>query len=247
MAPLAGKVAIVTGASQGIGRGIAERLGRDGASVVINYARSADKAQEVVAVIEAGGAQALAVQADMSQVADIRRLFQETIDRFGHVDILVNNAGIFGTPAPVAEVSEEQFDAVFAINVRGFFFAMQEAARHLQDGGRIVNISSSVTVHTQPGIAVYTASKGAEKQFTQVAAKELGGRGITVNSVMPGPTEPGGFSVVSPGLRKAAVESSPFGRLGHPSDIADIVALVVSEEARWLTGQHILANGGASY
>jgi len=247
MAPLVNKVAIVTGASRGIGRAIAEQLGRDGASVTINYTRSADKAQEVVAVIEAEGGQALAVQTDMSKVTDIRRLFQQTVDHFGHLDILVNNASIFGTPSPVAEVTEEEFDTLFTLNVRGVFFALQEAARCMRNGGRIVNISSSVTIHTQAGIAVYAASKGAVKQFTQVAAIELGKRGITVNSVLPGPTETDGFSVTPPEKQKAAAQSSPFNRLGHPSDIADIVAFLVREEARWLTGQHILANGGASY
>lgn len=251
MKNLTDKVAIVTGASRGIGRAIAERLGRDGAKVVVNYMGSGDKAQEVVASIEAVSGQAVAVQANMSQVTDIRRLFQETVDRFGQLDILVNNAGIVGkrvgTGTPVAEVTEEEFDAVFALNVRGVLFALQEAARRMKEGGRIVNISSSLTVHSQAGTAIYAASKGAENLFTQVLAKELGGRGITVNSVMPGPTSPGSFDMVPPQIKKVAAESSPFGRTGHASDIADIVAFVVSEEARWITGQNILANGGASF
>lgn len=246
MAPLINKVALVTGASRGIGRAIAERLGRDGASVVINYTRSADKAQEVVAAIEARGGQALAVQADMSQIADIRRLFQKTVDHFGQLDILVNNAGNTKMKS-IAEVTEEDFDAVFALNAKGILFALQEAARRMANGGRIVNISSSVTIYIQAGMALYSGSKGAVEQFTQVAAKELGERGITVNSVLPGPTDTELFSKTAPGMKEQEAQSSPFGRIGTSEDIADVVACLVSKEARWVTGQHILANGGATY
>jgi 3-oxoacyl-[acyl-carrier protein] reductase len=241
---LQGKVAIVTGASRGIGRAIAERLAQDGASVVINYGRSADQAKELVSSIEANGGQALAVQADISQVVDIRRLFQETVNRFGQLDILVNNAGI-GKAAPIAEVTEEDFDAVLAINVRGVLFAMQEAARCMSDGGRIVTVSSSTAIYPSPGSAVYAASKAAPKLFTEVLAQELGERGITVNSVVPGPTTPGIFDNMPAEVHEAAAASSPFGRIGRAEDIADVVAFLVSEEARWITGQHILANGGA--
>ena len=245
MASLTGKVAIVTGASRGIGRAIAERLAQDGALVTVNYSQSADKAKEVVSAIEAGGGKALAVQADMSQIIDIRRLFQETIDYFGHLDILVNNAGM-GIIKSVAETTESDFDATFDLNAKGTFFALQEAARWMSDGGRIVSISSSVTIYPQPGIAIYAASKAAEKLITQVFAKEIGSRGITVNSVMPGPTVPGMAENLPPEMQKAMAESSPFGRMGHANDIADVVAFIVSEKARWITGQHILVNGGAS-
>ncbi|MBW4639644.1 MAG: glucose 1-dehydrogenase [Gloeocapsa sp. UFS-A4-WI-NPMV-4B04] len=244
MTSLTGKVAIVTGASRGIGRAIAQRLAKDGASLVINYGRSADEAKELVSIIEANNGQALAVQADMSSVADIRRLFQETIDKFGQLDILVNNAGI-GKVAAIAEVTESDFDAVFAVNVRGVLFAMQEAAKRMNNNGRIVYISSSTTVYPQVGMAVYGASKAAPKHFTEVLAQELGERGITVNSVVPGPTSPGMFDHMPPEMHKAAAASSPFGRIGQAEDIADVVAFLVSEEARWITGQHIVANGGA--
>jgi len=147
----------------------------------------------------------------------------------------------------VADVTEEEFDAVFRLNVRGVLFALQEAARHIKSGGRIVNISSSVSIYPSTGSAVYAASKAAEKMFTQVLAKEIGARGITGNSVMPGPTVPGMTENAPPEMQKVMAGSSPFGRLGHAADIADVVAFVVSEEARWLTGQHILVNGGASY
>jgi 3-oxoacyl-[acyl-carrier protein] reductase len=157
MAPLTGKVAIVTGSSRGIGRAVAERLGKDGASVVVNYVRNADKSREVVSAIEAVGGRALAVRADMSQIADVRRLFQETLDHFGRLDILVNNAGLFQTHS-LAEVTEDEFDAAFALNAKGAFFAFQEAARRMGDGGRIINISSCSTAMSLSGFAVYVGA-----------------------------------------------------------------------------------------
>lgn len=241
---LTGKVAIVTGASRGIGRAIAQRLAQDGATVVINYGRGADEAKELVAAIESSGGKALAVQADMSQIADIRRLFQETSDHFGGLDILVNNAGV-GKGGLIAETTEEDFDAVFALNTRGVFFALQEAARRMRDGGRIINISSSTTLFTNPGLAIYAASKITLKIFTEVLAQEVGDRGITVNSVLPGPTSPGMFDHRPIEEQQAAATSSPFGRIGKAEDIADVVAFLTSESARWITGQQIIANGGA--
>jgi 3-oxoacyl-[acyl-carrier protein] reductase len=246
MALLTGKVAIVTGGSRGIGRAIAERLAQDGASVVVNYVRSADKAKELVWAIEAGGKKALAVQSDISQVADIRRLFQETVDFFGHLDILVNNAGISAIK-PLAEMTEAEFDQMFALNAKGTFFAMQEAARRMADGGRIVNISTLGTVNSAPAFGVYTGSKAAVEQFTMSAAKELGGRGITVNAVSPGSTDTDQFnSIALPDMKVRAAQLSPLGRMGQPQDIADIVAFLVSEQARWITGQNIHASGGAA-
>jgi 3-oxoacyl-[acyl-carrier protein] reductase len=242
MATLKGKVAIVTGSSRGIGRAIAERLGKEGASVVVNYARGADQASQVVSAIEAAGGQALAVQADMSKTADIRRLFERTLDHFGHLDILVNNAGIF-RGAPVAEVVEEDFDAIFALNAKGTFFALQEAARRLEDRGRIVNISSCSTAMSFPGFAVYVGTKAAGEQFAKTLAKELGGRGITVNSVSPGYT----VTDMLPRdvtWRETGAQMSAFGRLGQPADIAEVVAFLVSGQAQWITGQNVQACGG---
>lgn len=244
-APLTGKVALVTGASRGIGRGIAECLGRDGATVVVNYAGSQAAAEAVVAAIQAIGSQAVALQVNLGEVSEIRRLFQETVDRFGQLDILINNAGI-ATMAPITEVAEADYQKVFDVNVRGVLFALQEAARRMSDGGRIVNISSTTSLYPDAGIAVYAASKAAVKLFAQVLAKEVGDRGITVNSVMPGPTVPGMFANLPPEVQQQAAASSPFNRVGTPQDIADVVAFLVSEEARWLTGQAICANGGAS-
>lgn len=246
MAPLTGKVAIVTGGSRGIGRAITERLGQDGATVVVNYAQNSEKAQEVVSAIVARGGQALAVQAKINQVADVRRLFQETVDHFGQLDILVNNAGTSPFPYTLlVEVTEDKFDEVFALNAKGVFFAMQEAARRMAADGRIVNISSVGTIFSSAGYAVYGGSKGAVEQFTLSAAKELGGRGITVNTVSPGATDTELYhKIVPPDMQDQAVRATPLGRVGQPQDIADVVAFLVSEEARWLTGQNIRAAGG---
>lgn len=243
---LAGKVAIVTGSSRGIGRGIAERLGQDGASVVVNYSGSEQEAIEVVKAIESTGGKSVAIQASLSQVEDIRRLFAETMQHFGQLDILVNNAGT-GVVGAIADVTEEDYDKVFNLNVRGVLFALQEAAKHMNDGGRIVNISSTTTIHPEPGMAVYAASKAAIKLFTTVMAREVGDRNITVNTVMPGPTIPGMFGNMPPEVQQQASASSPFDRVGTPQDIADVVAFLVSEEARWLTGQDVCANGGAKF
>lgn len=242
MASLTGKVAIVTGASRGIGRAIAQRLATDGASVVINYAHSADQAQEVVSTIEAEGGKALAVQADMSQVADIRRLFQETIDKFDKLDILVNNAGI-AMYKPLAEATEEDFDSTFALNAKGTFFALQEAARRMTDNGRIVSISTGGTAMGSPGGSFYTGSKAAVEQFSKALAKEIGDRGITVNVVSPGFTDTE-MLAENPQFKEMGAKMSPLGRLGQPEDIADVVAFVVSEQGRWITGQNIEAGGG---
>jgi len=246
MEGLTGKVVIVTGSSRGIGRGIAERLGKDGASVVVNYSGNEQEANEVVTEINSLGGKGVALQANMGKVDDIRRLFTETISHFGQLDILVNNAGI-GIVAPVAEVTEEDYNKVFNVNVRGVLFALQEAARCINDGGRIVNISSTTALYPGPGMAIYAASKAAIKLFTQVLAQEIGARQVTVNTVMPGPTIPGMFGNMPPEVQQQAAASSPFNRVGTPQDVADVVAFLVSEEARWLTGQDFCVNGGAKF
>lgn len=245
MTSLTNKVAIVTGASRGIGCTIAERLAVDGASVVINYVQSRDKAQEVVAAVEAKGSQALAVQADLTQIADISRLFQETIERFGRLDILVNNASAPMVVKPIVEVTEKEFDYVFALNAKGTFFVLQEAARHLADGGRIVSLSSAATVKSPANLAVVSGSKATVEHFSMTLAKELGVRGITVNTVLPGPTATEDFkNFFPPEAQDELARKTLLGRLGQPQDIADVVAFLVSDEARWLTGQNIRATGG---
>jgi 3-oxoacyl-[acyl-carrier protein] reductase len=247
MATLAGKVAIVTGASRGIGCAIAERFAQDGAAVVVNYSQSADQAKGVVATIESGGGQAVAIQADMGRVSEIRRLFRETITRFGHVDILVNNAATFAFQ-PVVETTEEEFDRVFALNTRGAFFAMQEAARVLPERGRIINISTGGTTVGLPCLSVYLGSKSALEEFTLVLANELGPRSITVNTVLAGITETQMlddlFKFWPPEVRTMLIQRTPMGRLGQPREVADVVAFLASEDARWVTGQSIRADGG---
>ncbi len=240
MKSLSGKVAIVTGASSGIGRAIAERIADEGAIVVVNYSSSAEKAHQVVVGIQAKGGKALAVQADMSRVADARRLVIETVKQFNRLDILVNNAGKF-MPKPLEETTEEDFDGVIALNAKGPYFAMQEAARVLKDGGRIVNISTGGTHLSFPGATAYLGSKAALEQYTKGLAQELALKGITVNTVSPGFTETG---MVTDEYRQIGIQLSPMKRLGVPKDIADVVAFVVSEDARWLTGQTIQVGGG---
>ncbi len=240
MKELSGKVAIVTGASNGIGRAIAERLAEDGAIVVVNYSKSSEKAQQVVVGIQGKGGKALAVQTDMSQVAEARRLVIDTVKQFNRLDILVNNAGKF-MPKSVDETTEEEFDSVIALNAKGPYFAMQEAAKVLKDGGRIVNISTGGTHLHFPGATAYLGSKAALEQYTKGLAQELASKGVTVNTVSPGFTETG---MMTEEYRQIGIQLTPMKRLGVPKDIADVVAFIVSEEARWLTGQTIQVGGG---
>jgi len=242
MGSLTGKVAIVTGASDGIGRAIAERLAQDGATIVVNYGKSADKAKQVVVGIEEKGGKAVAIQADMSKVGDVGRLVKDTVRIFGRLNILVNNAGMF-MYKPLVETTEEEFDRMFALNTKGPYFALQEAAKIIQEGGRIVNISTDGTHIGFAGATAYLGSKGALEQFTKGLAHELAPKGITVNTVSPGYTATA-MLPADPTFRQIGEQASPLKRLGIPKDIADIVAFVVSEEARWLTGQNIHAGGG---
>ena len=240
MSSLKGKVAVVTGASNGIGRGIAERLAKDGATVVVNYAKSSDKAKQVVAGIEAKGGKAVAMQADMSKAAEARRLVRDTVKQFGRLDILVNNAGEF-MAKPLVETTEEEFDRLFSLNAKGPYFAMQEAAKTIADGGRIVNISTDGTHLGFSGATVYLGSKGALEQFTKGLAHELAPKDVTVNTVSPGFTE---TDMMKEPFRTVGIQMSPLKRIGLPRDIADVVSFVVSEDARWLTGQNLHAGGG---
>ncbi|HPF27815.1 MAG TPA: glucose 1-dehydrogenase [Steroidobacteraceae bacterium] len=242
-ARLDGKVALVTGSSRGIGRAIAERLARDGATVVINYSKSAAAAEEAVASIRAGGGQAIAIQADIASVPDVRRLYAEIDKQLGRLDIVVNNAGFLPPTVKVADETEQTFDAVFGL-LKGTYFSMQEAAKRVADGGRIINISSSTTRSWSPGYSIYAGSKSAIEQFTRSLSRELGPRGVTVNAVIPGLTDTDMISDYPAAVREAVAKNTTLGRLGQPSDIADVVAFVASDDARWITGQMLVANGG---
>jgi 3-oxoacyl-[acyl-carrier protein] reductase len=243
---LKGKVALVTGSSRGIGRAIAERLSRDGASVVVNYAGRAEQARDVVAGIEQAGGKAVAVQADVSRVAEVVRLFDTTLEHFGRLDILVNNAGVI-IYKRLIDITEEEYDRLMGINVKGTFFACQQAAKRLADAGRIINLSTSITALMLPVYSVYAASKGAVEQITRVLAKELGSRQITVNAVSPGPTDTELFSEGKTEEEKNRMaQMAALGRLGEPADIADVVAFLASDDARWITGQNIRVNGGTT-
>lgn len=242
MSSLAGKVAIVTGSSRGIGRAIAERLGHDGANVVVTYAGNQGKAEEVVAAIEANGTKAIALQVDMRNLSDVRDLFQITLSRFGKLDILVNNAAGVNVFKPTAEMTEDEYNSMFDIT-RGVYFALQQAAHHIADGGRIVNISTSGTAMAIVAGGAYAASKAAIEHFSFALAKELGARGITVNTVSPGVTETDGL-VLDREQVNQMIAQTPLGRLGHPNDVASAVAMLVSDDASWITGQSLRANGG---
>jgi 3-oxoacyl-[acyl-carrier protein] reductase len=240
MKKLNGKVAIVTGASKGIGAAVAKRLGAEGASVVVNYGSDNAGAENTVTGITNAGGKAVAIQADMSEVADARGLVRDTVQRFGRLDILVNNAGI-SINKTLIETTEQEFDRIFALNAKGPYFAMQEAAKVIEDGGRIVNISSAGTHLGVPGGTAYLGAKAALEQFTKGLAHELASKGVTVNTVSPGFTD---TAMLWETLRNTAAEITPLKRLGKPEDIADVIAFIVSEQGRWLTGQTIQASGG---
>ncbi|EOS54198.1 SDR family oxidoreductase [Paenibacillus barengoltzii] len=241
---LNGKVALVTGASRGMGKTIAEELARRGAKVVVNYASSPEKAEAVVKGIQAEGGEAVAIQADVSKLAELEKLFQKTKESFGRLDILINNAGVMVTK-PLKDITEEDFDRQFAINVKGTFFAIQKAVDYMEAGGRIINFSTSVTGQMFPTYSSYAASKGAVEQITRQLAKELGPLGITINAVGPGPVNTELFTVgKTPEQIKAVGNTNAFGRLAEPEDITSVVLFLAGPESGWVTGQTIRVNGG---
>jgi 3-oxoacyl-[acyl-carrier protein] reductase len=240
------QVAIVTGAARGIGAAIAQRLAQDGLAVVVNYAGSADAASTVVHAIEQAGGRALAVQADVADPAAVRRLFDAAISNFGRVDVLVNNAGIMPPGLPkLADTDDATFDRLVAVNLKGSFNTMREAAARLEQGGRIVNFSTSVIGLGLPGYAVYGATKAAIETMTNIFAKELRGRGITVNAVAPGPTATALFlDSKTPEQVAGFTKAAPLERLGTPEDIANTVSMLAGPAASWVNGQTLRANGG---
>jgi 3-oxoacyl-[acyl-carrier protein] reductase len=236
------KVAIVTGASRGIGRAVARQLGSAGARVVVNYLGNADAARAVVNEIEAVGGSARAIQADASRIDDITRLFAEAEEAFGRPDIVVLAPGAF-VLKPLVDISEDEFDHVFALNTRGVFFALQAAARHLNDGGSIISLSSGATASPNANGSVYAGSKAAAEQFVSVLAREVGSRNISVNTVSPGLTDTDGM-VLPPPMLEMMKQQIPFGRLGEPDEVAAVIAFLASPAGHWVTGQNIRANGG---
>jgi len=248
MARLAGKVAVVTGASKGIGAAIAERLGKEGASVIVNYASSAAQAEAVVKKVQAAGGKAKAVRADVSNREEAKKLIAAAVSEFGKLDILVNNAGTYEF-IPLADITEEHFDHTFNLDVKGVLFTTQAAANAFDgNGGSVVNISSLASVAAAATASVYSAAKAAVDSITRTLGAELGPKKIRVNSVLPGIVETEGTANMKnfEQFRDLMLPRTPLGRAGTPSDIASVVAFLVSDDAAWITGQMIQAAGGLS-
>ncbi len=238
------QVAIVTGASRGIGAVIAERLVRDGFAVAVNYTSSAAEAEALVARLQASGGRAVAVKADVARADEVRALFDATEQELGKVDVLINNAGILKT-LPLADTSDELYEQTFGVNARGTFNTLREAAKRMNNGGRIVNFSSTTLALNLPGYAVYNATKAAVEALTKVFAKELRGRNITVNAVAPGPVATDLFlNGKTPEQIAQFANMPPLGRLAQPTDIAGVVAFLVGPDGGWVNGQIVRANGG---
>jgi 3-oxoacyl-[acyl-carrier protein] reductase len=247
MSKLTGRVAIVTGASKGIGAQIARELAAAGAAVVVNYAGSRDGAESIVGEIRAAGGKALAVQADVARIEDVQRLVGQTVKAFGAPDILVNNAGVYQF-APLEEVTPELFHRQFDTNVLGLLLVTQETAKHFSaNGGSIINISSVVSKLTLPGSSVYAATKASVDLITRVLSKELAGRKIRVNSINPGVIETEGTrsqGIIGSDFEKNVLAQTPLGRIGQPTDVAKVAVFLASEDSGWITGETILTSGG---
>jgi 3-oxoacyl-[acyl-carrier protein] reductase len=246
MSSLSGKIAIVTGGSRGIGAAIATRLAADGAAVAVNYASHQAEANDVVQRIVQAGGKGIAIRADVSKTEDVRLLFEEVVERFEGLDMLINNAGATHIrPMPIADARDETYDWMFAVNTKGTFLCLREAAKRMRNGGRIVNLSSTGVFNAHSGYAIYSAAKSAVEVFTRVLCKELKGRNITVNCVAPGATATEQWlKGKSEELLQTIANLSPLNRLGTPEDIAGLVAFLVSSQGEWVNGQVIRVNGG---
>jgi 3-oxoacyl-[acyl-carrier protein] reductase len=243
--PLAGKVALVTGGSRGIGAAIARRLAADGASVAVTYSKGADAASAVVKEIERGGGKALAIQADAGDAEAVKNAVEKTVKSLGRLDVLVNNAGTL-IPASVEETTLADFDRVFAVNVRGLFVATQTALKHLKTGGRIINIGSCLGERVlMQGVTPYSATKGAVKMFTQGLARELGARGITVNNVQPGPIDTD-LNPATGASSAGQTANVPLNRYGKADEVAALVAFVASPESSYINGANLTVDGGTN-
>jgi len=249
MSDLAGKVAVVTGASKGIGASIAKELAAAGAAVVVNYASAKDGAERVVASIKQKGGKAIAVQGDVSKEADVKRLFAETTKAFGALDVLVNNAGVYAF-APLEQVSEGEYRREFDINVLGPLLATREAVAHFNgNGGSVINVSSVVSTKAFPNTAIYSGTKGALDAITRVLAAELGPRKIRVNTIAPGVIDTEGaqaLGVIGSDFETQAIAATPLGRTGQPEDIGKLAVFLASDQSGWVTGERIAAAGGYS-
>jgi 3-oxoacyl-[acyl-carrier protein] reductase len=246
MGKLTGKVAVVTGASKGIGAGIAKALAAEGASVAVNYASSKAGADTVVSAITAAGGKAFAVQGDVSKKSEAERIIDATVKKYGRLDILVNNSGVYEF-SPLEAVTEEQFHRLFNINVLGLLLVTQAAAKHLGEGASIINIGSGVSRITPPNSAVYTGTKGAVDAITGVLSRELGPKKIRVNTINPGMVETEGTvsaGFIGSDFEKTLIAQAPLGRTGRVGDIASIAVFLASEDSGWLTGEQLLATGG---
>lgn len=246
MSKLKGKVAVVTGASKGIGAAIAKSLAAEGASVVVNYASSKAGADAVVSEIEKAGGKAVAVGGDVSKAADAQAIVDAAVKQFGRLDVLVNNSGVYEF-SPIEAITEEHFHKQFNVNVLGLLLATQAAVKHLGEGGSIINIGSLVTRVAPEASAVYTGTKGAVDAITSVLSRELGPRKIRVNAVNPGMVDTEGArsaGFIGSDFQAHIVAQTPLGRVGEPGDIASIVTFLASDDSYWLTGEHLFAGGG---
>ncbi|TCC92374.1 SDR family oxidoreductase [Pedobacter frigiditerrae] len=249
MTNLTNKVALITGSARGLGKAIAERYAALGADIIINYSRDKASADEVVSNIKAMGVRVISVKADVSKVADVQRLFAEAISTFGKIDIVVANAGIELVETPVTDFTEEQFDRVFSINTKGTYFTMQQAAKHVTDNGRIIYVASSTTSYPVPGMAVYGGSKTTPKYLVEILSKEIGYKGVTVNTIIPFAVDHSGIFAEAdsyPELRKQLLDSCPMGRLAEVEDVANAAEFFASDLSSFISGQHLLVNGGAT-